>query len=285
MTQERGVLSIRLVIQVLVALFVVSFVGVLLQYGGVFQQNAVEIFPNAEDLNLDGVVLSMKPERFQHTKEVLESIGLKVTQKVPPSYQSKDVDRSLESFVGSRAFHTSVFLKVWSNRMAFLEALEEFVQDSSITDKTWRFFFEDDISVHPTLTSDRSKLLVAKGIKLAEKDGFLYLGICGPNCTLPGSPLDKEIEAARCAGTCAHAFGFTRWKAGKFLTEMSALTLKGPAGPVLYGFYFDRYMYEYGNQVQRVWVVGSNLKSPVTSVNDHYGLLFQDRALYPSTIS
>lgn len=131
MMQERGVLSIRLVIQVLVALFVVSFVGVLLQYGGVFQPNVVEMF-DAEDLNLDGVVLSMKPERFQHTKEVLESIGLKVTQKVPPSYQSKDVDRSLESFVGSRAFHTSVFLKVWSNRMAFLEALEEFVQDSRL---------------------------------------------------------------------------------------------------------------------------------------------------------
>jgi hypothetical protein len=282
--QDRGILSIRLVIQVLVALFVISFVGVLLQYGGVFQQNVVELPTNAEDLNLDGVVLSMKDERFQHTKKVLESLGMKVTQKVPPSYLSKDVDRGLESFVGSRAFHTSVFLKVWSNRMAFLDALEEFVQDSSCTDKTWRFFFEDDIAIHPSATSDRAKLLVAKGVKLAEKDGFLYLGICGPNCTLPGSRLDKEIEAARCAGTCAHAFGFQRWKAGEFLTEMSALTLKGPGGPVLLGFYFDRYMYEFGNQVHRIWVVGSNLKSPVTSVRDHYGLLFQDRALYPSTI-
>jgi len=127
-------------------------------------------------------------------------------------------------------------------------------------------------------------VLVAKGLKLAEKDGFIYLGICGPDCSNPPSPLDKGVEAARCAGTCAHAFGFQQWKAGEFLTEMSGLTLKGVEGPVILGFYFDRYMYEYGKQVQKIWLVGSNLKSPVTSVLDHFGLLFQDRALYPSTI-
>lgn len=277
-------MSIRLVIQVLVALFFISFGGLLLQWGGVFRHNLVELEEEVSgDLHLDGVVLSMKDERFLHTRDVLTTMGINIFQKVPPSYQSKEVDQGLERYVGSRNYHTSAFLKVWSNRMAFIDALEEFVQDSNCTRNTWRFFFEDDIAIHPDVTPERARVLVAKGLKLADKDGFLYLGICGPDCKDP-LLLGKGVQAARCAGTCAHAFGFQQWKAGEFLTEMSGLTLRGVEGPVILGFFFDRYMYEYGNQVQKVWVVGSNLKSPVRTVMDHFGLLFQDRALYPSTI-
>jgi hypothetical protein len=277
-------MSIRLIIQVLIALFVISFGGLLLQYGGVF----VPAYEEPEEvvvgnLTFDGVVLSMKDDRFEHTRNVLTFLGINVVQKVPPSYLSKEVDRGLEQFVGSRVFHTSVFLKVWSNRMAFIDALEEFVQDSNCTSESWRFFFEDDIAVHPNITSERARVLLAKGVKLADKDGFMYLGICGPSCS-EARRIDKDVQAARCAGTCAHAFAFQRWKAGEFLTEMSGLTLKGVEGPVILGFYFDRYLYEYANQVQRIWVVGSNLKSPVESMFDHFGLLFQDRALYPTTI-
>ncbi|KAG0554648.1 hypothetical protein M758_12G111800 [Ceratodon purpureus] len=283
--QERGqpVMSIRLIISVLIGLFVISFGGLLLQYGGVFVQTYTEE-EVAGNLIFDGVVLSMKDERFEHTRNVLTFLGIKVVQKVPPSFQSKEVDKGLELYVGSRGFHTSAFLKVWSNRMAFIDALEEFVQDSSCNAETWRFFFEDDIAIHPNITSARARVLLAKGVKLADKDGFMYLGICGPNCT-EARLIDNGVQAARCAGTCAHAFGFQRWKAAEFLTEMSGLTLKGVEGPVILGFYFDRYMYEYANQVQKIWVVGSNLKSPVQSVVDHFGLLFQDRAMYPTTIT
>lgn len=282
-------MSIRLVISVLVALFVISFGGVVLHWGGVFRrvQSVVQQEEAAVvviDENLFGVVLSMKDERFLHTKDVLTSLGIKVAQKLPPSYLSKEVDIGLERFVGSRVHHNPAFLKVWSNRMAFIDSLEEFVQDSSCTRNTWRFFFEDDLARHPNVTSEKAKLLIAKGLKLAENDGLIYLGLCGPSCIEP-SVLDSGVEAARCAGTCAHAFGFQQWKAGEFLTEMSGLTLKGPEGPVILGFYFDRYLYEYGNQVRKIWLVGSNLRSPVTSVMDHFGLLFQDRELYPSTIS
>lgn len=280
-------MSIRLVIQVLVALFVVSFGGVLLRYGGVFwrMQDVVQQDEDVVAVNesLYGVVLSMKDERFLHTKNVLTSLGMEVVQKLPPSFLSKEVDRGLETFVGSRNYHTATFLKVWSNRMAFIDALEEFVQDTRTTPNTWRFFFEDDIGLHPNVTAERGRLLVAKGLKLADKGGFIYLGLCGPTCSEPPTQLDTDVEAARCAGTCAHAFGFQRRRAGEFLTEMSALTLTG-GDAVILGFYFDRYMYEYGNQVQQVWLVGSNLKSPIPSLSDHFGLLYQDRAMYPSTI-
>ena len=276
-------MSIRIIIQLLVTLFVISFGGLLLQYGGVFVHTYEPEEEVAGNLTFDGIVLSMKDERFHHTRNVLTSLGIKVSQKIPPSYLSKEVDRGLEVYVGSRGFHTSAFLKVWSNRMAFIDALEEFVQDSNCTRNTWRFFFEDDIAIHPNITHARARVLIAKGVKLADEDGFMYLGICGPNCT-EARHLDKYVQAARCAGTCAHAFGFQQWKAAEFLTEMSGLTLKGVEGPVVLGFFFDRFMYEYGNQVRKIWVVGSNLKSPVETVFDHFGILFQDRAMFHTTI-
>jgi hypothetical protein len=51
---------------------------------------------------IDGVVLSMRPDRFNHAQHVLTQLGLRVVQRVPPSFQSMEVNRSLEAFVGSR---------------------------------------------------------------------------------------------------------------------------------------------------------------------------------------
>lgn len=275
-------MSIRVIIQVLIALVLISFGTLLLQYEGVFvEPYEEEVVGN---LTFDGVVLSMNDVRFSHTRHVLALLGFKVARAIPPSYLSKEVDQGLERYVGSRGFHTSAFLKVWSNRMAFMKALEEFVHDSECTSDTWRFFFEDDIAIHPNVTSARGRLLLAIGVKLAEDDGFMFLGICGPNCT-EARLIDKNVEAARCAGTCAHAFGFQKWKAAAFLTEMNGLTLTGVEGPVVLGFFFDRYMYAYANQVRKAWVVGSNLRSPVRSVVDHFGLLFQDRTRFKTSIT
>lgn len=273
---ERGhpVMTIRVTIQVLIALFVISFAGLLLQYGGMF--DVPQIY--------DGVVLSMKDDRFLHTRTVLRSLGIKVARKTPRSYLSKEVDQGLERHVGSREFHTDAHLRVWSNRMAFMEALEGFVEDSRCAMETWRFFFEDDIAMHPNVTAPRARTILANGVNLAEKEGVVYLGICGPIC-VEAWVLEEGVEAARCAGTCAHAFGFQRWKAAEFLTDMSALTMTGGhASPVVLGFFFDRYLFEYANQVRKIWVIGSNLKSPVQSVNGHYGLLFQDRTTFESSI-
>ena len=76
------------------------------------------------------------------------------------------------------------------------------------TPKKWRFFFEDDLALNPNITAEHGKVLIAKGLELADEDGFVYLGLCGPSCEDSRVILDQDVEAASCAGTWAHAFGF-----------------------------------------------------------------------------
>lgn len=136
-TRGQATFGIRFLVHVLVALFVISFWGILLQYRGrILEARRPEV-----GQILNGVVLSMKDVRFNHSRSVLQSLGIEVVQKVPPSFESKEVDQGLERHVGSRNYHTAMFLKVWSNRMAFLECMEEFVLDPTATTHTWRFFF------------------------------------------------------------------------------------------------------------------------------------------------
>jgi hypothetical protein len=214
----------------------------------------------------------MRSERFNHTQHVLAQLGLHVVQRVPPGFQSMEVDRSLESFVGSRRQHSPTKLKVWSNQMAFEDAMEEFVVEEGRS-KRWGFFLEDDVALNPGVTYEYAKVLIAKGLAMADEDGFVYLGICGPFCE-GGRVLDGQVEAARCAGTCAHAFGFQAWAAAKFLEHLRRSEKRN--------IYMDQILLNYGKQVKKAWVLGSNLKSPVAG--DHVGLLYQDRLTFPTTI-
>jgi hypothetical protein len=197
----------------------------------------------------------------------------------------------LEKFSrGSREYHTDQNLKVFSNRMAFVSAMQAFVDDDSVGWDSWRFFFEDDISLHPSLTPDQAKEALAKGLALAAGDGAIYLGICGPKCSAGAVHLrikrrsnahSVSVDAAQCSGTCAHAFGFKKWKAIGFLLHMNNLEMESEYKRM----YFDRVLLAYALQVHRIWVVGSNLRSPAKGISDHFGILFQDRDAFHSTIS
>jgi hypothetical protein len=221
---------------------------------------------------IDGVVLSMRPDRFNHAQHVLTQLGLRVVQREPPSFQSVEVNRSLEAFIGSRDQHSPTSLKAWSNQMAFEGALEEFAVEEARS-KRWRFFLEDDVALHPDVTYEHTKVLIAKGLGIADGDGFVYLGICGPSCE--GSRvLEGQVEAARCAGPCSHAFGFQAWAAAQFLEYVRSSETRN--------IYMDQNLLNYGRQVKKAWVLGSNLKSPVAG--DHVGLLYQDRLTFPTTM-
>lgn len=64
--------SIRLVIQAFVVFFLISFLDVLLRHRGVdFGQIAPHKNP------VDGEVLSLNPEKFTHTKQVLAHMGIR----------------------------------------------------------------------------------------------------------------------------------------------------------------------------------------------------------------
>jgi hypothetical protein len=284
-----SIMKIRPMIRVFVVLFVVAFTGMTLHLGGVFSSPPgwdAESGKHRQEVvgqTFNGVVLSMRDVRFNHTKHVLARLGINATQKVPHSFKSKEVDRSLEKFTGNRNYHTDLNLKVWSNRMAFIEVLEEFVLDTDAQYNSWRFFFEDDVELHPSLSDEEAQLVLARGMALANTDGIVFLGICGPSWgEIQG--LNEHVQAAKCAGTCAHAFGFQQWKAAKFLSLMTTLNLEG-GDPVVLGFYFDRYLHAFGRFVHQYWLLGSNLKSPVDSIWDHFGLLYQDRATFNSEIS
>lgn len=241
---------------------------------------------------LEGVVLSMKAERFSHTREVLhKNLNITVTQYIPLQYNSPEVEQALEKFFqGSQEYHTDQNLKVFSNRMAFVSAMQAFVDNDSVGWDSWRFFFEDDISLHPSLTPDRAKEALAKGLALAAGDGAIYLGICGPTCSAGAVHLHIErrsnahsvsVDAAQCSGTCAHAFGFKKWKAIGFLLHMNKLEMESEYKRM----YFDQVLVAYALQVHRIWVVGSNLQSPAKGMSNHFGILFQDRDAFHSTIS
>lgn len=275
-------------LRVFVVLFVLAFSSVFLLRPSVgvpeWNANSANYPPERLGQTYDGIVLSMNDNRFTHTKDVLKKLDIRAVQKVPLSHRSEAVDKGLDTFVGSQSYHNDELLKVWSNRMAFIDSFEAFVSDTTCDRNTWRFFFEDDIQLHPSLSSREAKISVARGLALAHKDGAVYLGICGPKCS-DSQGLGNGVEARRCSGTCAHAFGFQKWKMREFLSTMSDLTMVDPNQPtLLVGIYMDRYLWAFGTQVHKIWVLGGNLKSPVASVDDHFGMLYQDRATFHSEI-
>jgi hypothetical protein len=243
-----------------------------------------KVEPPTISQNFQGVVLNVRTDCFNHTKSMLEHLDIRITQQKPLKYNNLEVDQELEKFQGgSRKYHTDEYLKVFSKRMAFIFAMQAFANDVLVDWNSWRFFFEDDISLHPSLTPDQAKEILANGLALAEDDGVVYLGICGPHCVEPVEPLGYGYDAERCSGACAHAFGFRRWKASQFLLHMDNLVIESP-DPHVESMYFDRLLVAYALQVHRIWVIGSNLQSPTKDGYDHYGILFQDRDTFNSSI-
>ncbi len=230
-----------------------------------------------------GIVLSINSERFDHTGSTLKHLNIRVTQHIPLKYNSITVDQELEKFQGSRKYHTDEYLKVFSNRMAFIAAMQAFANDHSVDPNAWRFFFEDDISLHPSLKPDQAKEILETGLSLASGDGMVYLGLCGPRCAGTKMPLVNGTDAERCSGTCAHAFGFKRWKVARFLSIMGDLEIEGH-DPHIESMYFDRTLLAYGLQVHKVWLIGIDLQSPAREGYDHFGILFQDRDAFHSSI-
>lgn len=232
---------------------------------------------------LHGYIISNKGQRYNSSKTVLESLGVVSHQYVPLSYKSDTIRNAMEEFhVGDQKYLTDRYKKVFSNRMAFTHLFKQFVDDPQAAPASWRFYFEDDVALHPALTKSLAQKVLARGLQVAARDGMLYLGICGPNrCEKTKAVLSQGVEARRCAGSCTHAFGLTKWKTRGFLAYMDKL--KTPRNVNVTSMYFDQLMRTYGEQVHRIWVLGSNLKSP--QMKNHFGLVFQDRTNYPSVIN
>lgn len=246
---------------------------------------ASEMDANEIDTHLtrfQGWVVSNKAHRYNHSKTVLETLGILPNQYIPEHYQSRVIQKAMEAYHGgNQKYLTDKYKKVFSNRLAFTDLFHRFVNDSSADVGTWRFFFEDDVALHPFLTQTLARRLLVRGMEVAAADGILYLGICGPNKSRQTVVLSPPVEAMRGSGACTHAFGITKWKTGGFLTYMDKLQM--PEDANVTSMYFDQLMQAYGEQVHKIWVLGSNLVSP--QEKNHIGIVFQDRTNYPSVIN
>lgn len=234
--------------------------------------------------NIHGYILSSVKTRYDYASGVLGKFNIIPHQYVPPSYKSKEVYNAMEQYHNSTRYHKDVKnLKMFSQRMAHTGMLHDFVNDQNAKINSWRFFFEDDIEIHPMVTPNMSKEFLVKGLQLGSGDGMIYLGICGPGASTEVAQLGYGVNARRTFGTCTHAYGVTKWRAAGILSHLDKLEL--PYADSRKGMmFYDLLMRTYGSSVTKAWVLGVNLRSPVPDVS-HWGLIYQDRIKYPSFIS
>ena len=128
------------------------------------------------------VSLNESSKRFKRTAQILQSKGLNV-EFIKPDFRG-----------------TSVKQKTISNKLALLRALEKVASGS----EPWGYLFEDDIVEHEYSKLSLSTLLKAENTATL----CLYLGVCLPN--------DVTLQTRVC-GRCAHAMGFSKRGAEKFL--------------------------------------------------------------------
>ena len=245
---------------------------------------------------LKATILSADQQRFDATRTVLSPL-FEVKREVPLSINDPALFRLISIFktLRGRNFTASTpdrERKAFSNFLAFHEAIWSHAWDKRTKSDGWRFFFEDDVALHPNVTSPLCNIM--HGIEIARSDGILYLGLCAPRCILWDifRSENKGLDYQKCSGTCAHAFGLTKWKAQSILELMQVLRQE------YHKFdeqvYFDIGLFSYGKRVNPVWTVGANLshapprnlrnKKFVHYKANHIGMFFQNREQFPSTI-
>jgi hypothetical protein len=240
---------------------------------------------------LHGYIISMKKERYESASGVLAKLQITPHHYVPYSYKSQLVWDEMEKYNNGTMYHNETHnLKMFSARMAHTGLLFDFVSDATAKMNSWRFFFEDDIEIHPSVSVADAKAALAKGLEIGAADGIVYLGICGPGKKdlEPAVELVPGVTARRSHGTCLHAYGVTKWRAAGMLSYIDNVEVPKQYPRLAYS-YFDILTRAYGVTVTKAYILGFNLKSPVPQVylarQAHVGLVFQDRAKYPSFIT
>lgn len=240
---------------------------------------------------LHGYIISRKKERYEYAASVIAKLRITPHHYVPYSYKSQLVWDEMATYNNGTMYHKDPHnLKMFSHRMAHTGMLFDFVNDETAKINSWRFFFEDDIELHPSVTVANAKVALAKALEIASGDGIVYLGVCGPGKAdlKEAVKLAPNVEARRSHGTCTHAYGVTKWRAAGLLSHLDKVQVPEQYTRLAY-MYFDILTRAYGVTVTKAWIVGFNLRSPVPqkllAKQAHVGLVFQDRLKYPSFIT
>ena len=225
-----------------------------------------------------GVLISNNKARFQHTKEVLESLNFftKVQHKLPANYNSARVDKELVALgFGNAGGRTR---KAMSLKLAHFDAMHEFYDSASYDANDWLFLFEDDIQLHDKIAEPSTVL--RKGIEAAAMDGILFLGFCGPVCDGRSFVVHDNVEVRKCSGYCSHAYAIVKWKI-KYLLNVFEI-LRGDLTQGDKVVHVDQWLQQYSMRVSPIMLLGSNLPSPCDP--SHLGVFFQDRRIFNSTL-
>ena len=219
---------------------------------------------------------------------------------------SENLQRAFPDFFHIRCFqsislndsriHTSndTLLKIFSSVLiSTIEIWTYEIPKYASQELEWSFFFEDDINVVNPETAAPIISMWLNYTQLLEElmeddyvrkhDGMFYLGICGPEFDIMDRPLhvnlfsNESIFHYRGYGLCGHALAFTTKRARTFWAELSSYR------PAIHESGVDRYVREFCLRTgSRYYTFGANKQWP--SPEEHYGLVYQDRGVFRSTV-
>lgn len=187
--------------------------------------------------------------------------------------------------------HTSNVLlwrKFSSNLLAFVDLwTNEIPRYSQHNEYQWSFIFEDDVNIGdpsffslPDFIAPLEELMYNREVR--EKDGFFYLGICGPNFINEAkffitNGTNKSLSSQRGYGYCLHATAITAKRSRSLWGEIASY--RPNPGDLALDSQFRTYCIRSRNSY---YTFGSNIHYPPNT--GHYGVVYQDRGRFPSTI-
>jgi hypothetical protein len=178
--------------------------------------------------------------------------------------------------------------KFSSNLLSIIELWTYKIPKNSKNVYDWSFIFEDDVNFNKPQTvflsdfiAPLQELMIHPEVQM--KDGFFYLGICGPlgpniSQTIVASNTRKALFSSKGYGYCLHASAITAKRARLFWTEISSYR----PNPTEKSLDFQLRVYSIRSQ-STFYVFGANFQFPRKTA--HYGVAFQDRGQFPTTVA
>ncbi|UJR32546.1 hypothetical protein I4U23_020008 [Adineta vaga] len=185
---------------------------------------------------------------------------------------------------------SAILFKKWSsNLLTFIDLWTYVIPTHSVGNELqWSFIFEDDVNFcKPSevylknFISPLQEMMSHPGVQL--KDGFFYLGICGPEYsnhteTIILKDTNSTLISKRNYGYCLHATAIT---AKRSLTFWSTIASYRPnANEKSLDYQLREFSMKSTNYF---YTFGSNFHYPPGS--GHFGVAFQDRGKFWSTVT
>lgn len=182
----------------------------------------------------------------------------------------------------------AVVKKLSSNLLAFIQIWTYEIPKRSKNQLDWTFIFEDDVNFIDTpkpalsnLTGPLRKMMNNPEIQI--KDGFMYLGICGPTYSNASQPIllknrKEPVISRKGSGYCLHATAITAARSKLFWTQISSYFPN--VGDRSLDYQLRQYSLRSGTFF---YTLGTNYEFPPGT--GHFGIAYQDRGVYRSTVS